>query len=116
MLTNGNVTTSDVLRTIVDHVHVGVLEATVAHPSEHVVLDRFCNKRVVIQSPDIPQTGEDRLFVQSLGVEPAHVPITDSIMADVQRNRGPVDERRNIKVNHLMIILYTLCLKKTTLM
>jgi len=112
MSTNGNVTTSDARRTIVGHVHVGVLEATVVHQSEHVVLDRFCNKRVVIQSPDVPQTGEDRLFVQSLGVESAHVPITDSMMAEVQRNPGPVDERRNIKVNHLMIILQCVSKKR----
>ena len=78
-----SITTSDAVWDVIHHRSVTILEATVAHQSEDVVSDRFCDKRVVVQSPDIPKSLEDWLFIQHFGVKPTHVSITDTMPTTV---------------------------------
>jgi len=93
--------THDAAGVVEHHTSVGVQDATVAHQSEDVVSDRLCDEGVVIQSPHVLQPVKDWLFVQRLGVEPTHVPITDRLGTSTFRYRRLVDERRNIKANRL---------------
>lgn len=79
------------------HQGVGVADPTVGHHPENIVTDWMQYERVVVQSPDVTQTGEYRLVIDRLGVEPAHVTIADLLEAYFSRYGGPVDERWNVE-------------------
>lgn len=66
--------------------HEAVLEATIAHQSEDVVADRTHYVRVVIQSPNVLQSREDRLIVHRLGMKATHVTIADRFVTDSTRH------------------------------
>ena len=69
------------IMTIVAHdVHEAVLDATVTHQSEDVVADWFEDIGIVVQSPDVLESHEDRLFIQSLGMEATHVTIANRLL------------------------------------
>jgi len=93
---------TDIARPIVGgNSRVAVLNATVAHHSEDVVVDPFGDVRVVIQPPDVLQSGKDRLLIHSLGMEATHVTITNCLGTAVFRHRCLVEKRRNVKMNYL---------------
>ena len=79
---------TDDARAVVGHDRrVAVLDATVAHQPEDVVADLCCDVGVVIQSPDVLQSGEDRLLVQSLCLEATHVTVINRLETESFRHR-----------------------------
>jgi len=87
VVSNGGPQTDDARSRLGLETMIAVLDMAITHQPEDVVADRFYNIRVVVQSPYILKSGKDRLLVYSLGLEPTHVPITNSLRADTFRHR-----------------------------
>jgi len=87
VVSDGRPQTNDARSVVGDDPRVAVLDATVAHQSEDVVADRFRDVGVIIQSPDVLQSDEDRLIVQSLSLEATHVTITNALDTESFRHR-----------------------------
>lgn len=87
VISDGRPQTDDAWPVVGDDRREAVLNATITHQSEDVVADRTRYVRVVVQSPDVLQSGKDRLLVERLGLKPTHVTITNRLETDSFRYR-----------------------------
>ena len=82
---------------------VSVDESTISHEVKEVVLHWSKEKRVVVQSPEILQTVDDRLFVDASRLKAAHVPVADRLRARQRWDSESVNERRNLERHRLEV-------------